>query len=204
MRDQADFVFDVFDVVGDAAGFLFGDQSFLQFFIMRGDAGGAGVLVALQRLNAAQREHEAARAGDEVRADAQRPGDFRRDNQLAGSDHLDALAQAVFHQRVHHHRQAFAHRHADIINQTGGRGAGAAVGAVDRDEVGRVFMAAFADVLAQFANPGFVANHRLEADRLAGDLADVMHHVEQVVIAFDFGVAVGADGVCAHRDAANA
>jgi len=50
---------------------------------MSGDAGRAGVLVALQGLGAAERKHEATRIVDEVGAHTQRPGDVLGGDQLA-------------------------------------------------------------------------------------------------------------------------
>ena len=47
MRDDTNFVADVFNVVGYTCRFLFMDETALQFFIMGSDAGRAGVLVAL-------------------------------------------------------------------------------------------------------------------------------------------------------------
>ena len=51
------------DVVLDALGLVFDDQTALQGRIVRRDADGARVAPALQRLDAAERKHEAALAG---------------------------------------------------------------------------------------------------------------------------------------------
>ena len=48
-----------------------------------------------------------------------------------------------------------------------------------------------------------VAGHRLESDRLAGHLPDVIDHVEKIGNVPDFPVPVGRDGVLTFRDAAN-
>jgi hypothetical protein len=49
MRDKADLVDHIAHVVGDALGFERGVQSLLQARVMSGDAGRAGIPVALQK-----------------------------------------------------------------------------------------------------------------------------------------------------------
>ena len=61
MGDDLDLFDNAFGVGRDTFPFVFDDQSFLKSRIMGGDAGGAGVLVAFQRLNAPQREHPVSR-----------------------------------------------------------------------------------------------------------------------------------------------
>src|SRR5258708_7582362 len=84
VRDHVDLAVHVVGVVRHAQVFLLDHQRALQPLVVRGDAGRAGVLVAAQRLDAAEREHEAARGVDEIGADAQRPGGARRGDELAG------------------------------------------------------------------------------------------------------------------------
>ncbi len=57
-------------IVGDPFGLVAWDQAALEPGIMGGDARGAGVLVALQRLNAAQGEHKAPGRHAHVGAEA--------------------------------------------------------------------------------------------------------------------------------------
>ena len=83
VRDHLDVVVHAHRVVGDAQVLLLDHQAALQPRVVRGDAGRAGVGVAAQRLDAAEREHEAARGVDEVGADAQRPRGARRGDELA-------------------------------------------------------------------------------------------------------------------------
>ena len=59
-------------------------QTALQTWHMGRNAGRAGILVAAQRLDAAQREHEAARGDHEIRAHAQRPRRARGPARSAG------------------------------------------------------------------------------------------------------------------------
>ena len=94
VRDHVDLAVHAVGVVGDAQVLLLHHQRALQALVVRGDAGRAGVLVAAQRLDAAEREHEAARGVDEIGADAQRPGGARGGDDLARGDDADALPQA--------------------------------------------------------------------------------------------------------------
>jgi len=61
MRDQLNLFSHRDRIVGDPIGFNRGIQSFLQLRVVGSDAGGAGVLVALQGLYAPEREHKAPR-----------------------------------------------------------------------------------------------------------------------------------------------
>ena len=83
MRDDADLVDHIACISCDALGLVGWVQATLQLHIMSGDAGRAGVLVALQGLDAAERKHEATRIVDEVGAHTQRPGDVLGGDQLA-------------------------------------------------------------------------------------------------------------------------
>ena len=62
-----------FNVVCNAHGFIRHHQSFLPVRVVRGYAGGAGVFIALQRLDTAQCKHVASGRGYEVRTHTQRP-----------------------------------------------------------------------------------------------------------------------------------
>ncbi len=70
MREYADFIHHVFRVVCHPYRLVLRVQSSLELFIMRGDTGRAGVLVALQRLDATQGEHEAARRDNKISTQA--------------------------------------------------------------------------------------------------------------------------------------
>ena len=83
MRYDANFVAHVPCVAGNAVGLDFRVKAGLQFWIVGGDPCGASILVAFQRLDTAQREHETARGNDKIRANAQRPGNTDGRNHLA-------------------------------------------------------------------------------------------------------------------------
>src|SRR3954466_1914354 len=102
VRDHVDLAVHVVGVVRDAQVFLLHHERALQPLVVRRHAGRAGVLVAAQRLDAAEREHEAARGVDEVGADAQRPCGARRGDQLARRNDAHALAQTRFNERIHY------------------------------------------------------------------------------------------------------
>ena len=107
-------------------------------------------------------------------------------------------------QRIHHQRQAALDGQAHIVHQAQGRGTGAAVGTVDGKEIRRILKAALVDMQAHFVKPARLAYNRLDTDRLAGDFANPVDHVEQIVDTVNIRVPVGAEGVLAHGDAAGA
>ena len=73
MGNHTDIMHHVFHIVLYAHGFIPGHKPALQAFLMRGDAGGAGVFIALHGLNAVQRKHETTRRNNKIRTHAQRP-----------------------------------------------------------------------------------------------------------------------------------
>src|SRR3546814_3373204 len=94
--------------------------------VLGGDTGGAMVGVAAQRLDAAEREHEAARGVAPVRAHRHGAGDVEGAGDLAGRADPDAVAQADTDQGVVHQHQRLVHRQADVVDELRGRRAGAA------------------------------------------------------------------------------
>lgn len=78
MGDHVHFLVHVFGVVRHPLGFVLDHQAALQLRVMRGDPGRTSVLVATQRLNAAQSEHVATRRVDQVGPTGQCPGDLGR------------------------------------------------------------------------------------------------------------------------------
>src|SRR5260221_12179886 len=71
--DHVDFLVHAGRVVGDTQIFLFDHEPALQAGVVRRHARGTGILVAAERLDAPERENEAARSGDGNGADAQPP-----------------------------------------------------------------------------------------------------------------------------------
>jgi hypothetical protein len=61
MRNGSDACADAVDEVGDACRLVFRIEPALQAPVVGRDAGWTSIFVALHRLNAAKREHEAAR-----------------------------------------------------------------------------------------------------------------------------------------------
>ena len=84
---------------------------------------------------------------------------------LPAAADADALAHADADQGVVHEDQALAHRHAEMIDEFERRRAGAALLAVDDDEIGIDPVSSIALQIAQEL-PG-MADAELEADRLA-------------------------------------
>ena len=123
--------------VVDALGFVAHHQRVLADRVLRGDAGGAVAGVAGLGLQAAQREHEAARAVAPVGPQGQHAGHIKGGDHLAGATDFDAVAQARPAQRVVHQGEPFLQRRAHVVGELHGRGTRAALGAVNHDEIRR-------------------------------------------------------------------
>ena len=108
MGDDAHFMMHGFCITLDALGLVGDVEPALQILVVGGDTGRAGVLVALEGLDATQCEHEAARGSDEIGAHADRPGNIAGCDELAARDDLGAIAQAITLQLVDYQRQALA------------------------------------------------------------------------------------------------
>jgi len=87
--------------------------------------------MATQRLDAAQREHKAARRIAPVGAEREHAGDVERAHDLAGAAELDPVVQVQADQRVADQQQAFLQRRADVVGEFLGRRSGSALAAVD-------------------------------------------------------------------------
>ena len=133
--------------------------------VLRRHARRAVIGVAGARLDAAQREHEAAPGVAEVGPHRQRPGDVEPAGDLARGRHAHPLAQADADQGVVHQHQRFLQRQPDMVDELGRRSAGAAFGTIDDDEVRQD---AGLEHRLRDAEPfPGVADRQLEAGRLA-------------------------------------
>src|SRR5258708_15465070 len=159
-------------VVGDAQIFFFDHEPALQAVVVRRHARGTGILVAAQRLDAPEREHEPARGVDEIGADAQRPRGLRRSDEPARGDDADAAAQTRLDQRVDDAWQSFGDRKGHVVHQRLGRGARAALATVDGEKIRRVLRAAAAYRVTELVDELPAADRGLHAHRLAGKVAD--------------------------------
>ncbi len=93
--------------------------------ILRRHAGGTFAGVAALRLDAAHREHEAARGVAPVCPQRQHPGHVEGRGDLAAGPDAHPVTQAHPHQRVVHEGQPVAQRHADMVHELERGGAGA-------------------------------------------------------------------------------
>src|SRR6266704_3378797 len=114
-----------------------------------------------------------------------------------------AASQSRLDQRIDDPGQRFGYGKRHMVHERLGSGARAALAAVDREKVGRVFRAAAIDRLAQLVDELPAADRGLDAHRLAGELADERDLVEQLVDVGDVAVAVRADRILVRRDAAD-
>ena len=153
------------------------------------------------RLDAAQREHEAARRVAPVRAEREHARHVEAGHYSSARSQPDFVAQADADEAVVRQHQAFSKRRADVIDEFERRRARSALRAVDDDEVR--------------ANPGFdhrladghelpwMADAKLETNGLAvGQLTkprDEMHHLDRRV---EGRVARRRNAIDADRDAA--
>mmetsp|Transcript_17827 Transcript_17827/g.69117 ORF Transcript_17827/g.69117 Transcript_17827/m.69117 type:complete len:253 (+) Transcript_17827:1731-2489(+) len=111
-------------------------EAFHECLVLRCDAGGAGVGVALERLDAAQRQHHSARRIAHVRSHGQ--GMYYREprRDLPAGNDCDLVAQLCPTEHVVHNRQALVQGHANAVAVLGRRSACATLSAINRDEVG--------------------------------------------------------------------
>ena len=111
------------------------DQSPLPVGVLRCDAGRAMVGMAGLALDAADGEHEGAGHVHPVRAQGHGAGNVEGRDHHAGRAELDLAAQARADQSEMHKGQPFAQGHAHMVDELGWRRAGAALLAVDDDEI---------------------------------------------------------------------
>src|SRR5574337_440903 len=104
-------------------------------WILGSDAGRAAIGVALARLDAAEREHEATRGIAPVRAKRKRTREIESGNDLAAGAQTHLVAQVQSNQRVVNEQQRLAQGRADVIGEFQRRRAGAALTTVDDDEI---------------------------------------------------------------------
>ena len=203
MGDHFDMLAHRVGIDCDPFGLVAHNKAALEALLVGGDAGRTGVLVALQRLDTAQREHEASAALDEVGAGSQRPGDGTWRQQFARGDDADPVFQPVALEYRHGYGQAFADCQADIVHQRHRGRAGPAIAAIDGEEVGRALGSTLRYLFAHLLEPAIGPDDGLESDRLAGDFADMPYHVEQAANIVELGMAIGGNRCLANRNAAD-
>ena len=147
--------------------------------VLGGDADRAGVGVAGLGLDAADGHHHRARGVGVVGALDDPLDDVDAGGDLAGGADLDPVAQPDADQRVVHGHQRLGQRHPDVVGELHRRRAGAALGAVDDDEVGGD--ALLDHRLADRQQVDARAEAELEAGRLAaGQLAQPRDEADQL------------------------
>ena len=99
-------------------------------------AGRTTIGMANARLDAAEREHEAARGIAPVRTERHRARDVKSGDDLAGGADTNFLTKIETDQGVVHEHQAFAHRHADVIDEFHRGRTRPTFGTIDNDEIG--------------------------------------------------------------------
>jgi glutathione S-transferase len=112
-------------------------QRLLAQRVLRGHAGGAGAGVAGWAWMQPSANMKPRAALHQSAPSAIMRGDVEGADHLAGAADADAVAQAEPAQRVVHQQQALLQRRAHVVGELQRRRAGAALGAVDHDEVGQ-------------------------------------------------------------------
>ena len=112
------------------------DQALLAQRVLGGDPGGAVPGVAVLGLDAAQREHEAARAVAPVGTQGHQASNVKSAHHLPRHADFDALPQAGTAQRVVYQQQPLLHWRAHVVSELQRCCAGAALRTVHDNEVG--------------------------------------------------------------------
>mmetsp|Transcript_3185 Transcript_3185/g.11340 ORF Transcript_3185/g.11340 Transcript_3185/m.11340 type:complete len:591 (+) Transcript_3185:387-2159(+) len=123
-------------VVGDPQRLRAHVEARLEVRLLGGDARRAVVRVALERLDAAEREHHRARRVAQVGARRQHAHERKARVHLARDDELDLVAQVAADEHRVDEPQPVARRHAETVLELGRRRAGPTLAAIDGDEVG--------------------------------------------------------------------
>jgi len=151
--------------IGDALALTRDVESRRQGGVLRRDAGRASVRVALERLDAAEREHEGSRRVGHVRPERERLDERKARMHLARGNQLDAVAQPGASEQRVDDGEALSEWEAYRVLEFEWRRARAPLGAVDCDEVGRG--ARLKHGVAESCKLMGLADAELEADGLA-------------------------------------
>src|SRR5262249_11791266 len=153
------------------------------------------------RLDAAEREHEAAGGIAPVGAERRRARDIEGRNDLAARPDSDAVAGTDPDQRVVDEGQPVAKRHAEMVEKLERRRPGATLLAVDDDEVWVVL--GFEHGLADGKEFPGVADAQLEPGRLAtGPAPQLGNEADELERSGERRVARRRDAILSHRDPA--
>jgi hypothetical protein len=168
-------------IVVDARGLVRNNQCAVAREILCRHAGRTAVGMAAERLNAAEREHEAPRRIAPVGAERHGARNIEAGRNLTRGTDADAVARIDADQRVMHEVDALAHRHPEMIHEFSRRCAGAAFLAIHHDEI-RIDTG-LQHGLADRQKLPAMPDAQLEAHRLpAGQsphLANELHHLDR-------------------------
>jgi len=152
-------------IASDALYFVGHHQTSCQPPVLRGDAGRAGILVALQRLDTAQCQHHAAGASGQIGAEGQAFDQMKAGKNLAAGNDFDFSTQIEAVETIADENQGIRQRHADRIGIFQRRRAGSALAAINGDEIGPD--SGFQHGLAQREELAALADAQFEADWLS-------------------------------------
>ena len=130
---------------------------------------------------------------DKVGTGTQRPGGFRRGDELARGDHPDPILQARASQGVNGDRQGLRNRQGHMVQEGLGGRARAALAAIYREEIRGVLGTPAGQGLAKIDHEAVVAQGCLHPDGTACQVAKAADPVQQLVDVGDVRVPVGTD-----------
>ena len=166
-EDFADFLGDAVEEVHDHVGRAL--EFCRSIFVLRGDADGAGVEVALAHINAADGDERGGAEVEFLGAEDRGHDDVDAGAHAAVGAQHDAGAQVVAHEHLLRFGDAEFPRRAGVLDRGKRRSAGAAVVAGDEDDVG----VRFGDARGDGADAGF-------GDELHADLRARVHFLQVV------------------------
>jgi len=188
------------DVVPDAGGLVGGVEATDEPLLLRGDTGGAMAGVALLRLDAADGEHRFAGHGDAVGAERKGHHCLGGQTETAGADEGDLLVESGPGERAVDLGEALPERQCDVVGEWQRCGAGAALAAVDGDEIRAP--AGACHLGRQLVPELHLPHGGLDADRETGRIGDAFDGVDQALHVIERTMARGRVDGDADLDAA--
>ena len=141
------------------------DQGPLAQGVLRGNADRTAVRMAGKRLDASEREHEAASGIGPVGTQPEDRGNVEGTDDFAGRADFYPVTNPGTHECIMNEQEALAHRHAEVVGELDRGRPGSALCAIDDDEVGKD--PGFAHRLDHSHELPWVSDTQLETDWLA-------------------------------------
>ena len=190
MGDSFHLFVNILRITGHTHVFILHNQALLEPRIMGGNAGGAGILVALQGLNTAQREHKATGRGHKIRTRTHGPGNITGINQLSTGNQTGAILQARLIAQAGDMQQPLADRDTNQIHQGHGRCTGATFAAIQRNKVRRAVRATRFDEGEKLCKGLTIAVNSFDPNRQTADVPHAGDEIKQITEIINLDMAV--------------